>query len=195
MEQQKTGRLIRQLRNEIGLTQQQLAEKIHVSDKTISKWECGQGFPDVSLLQDLADVLGVNSDKLLAGNLEPSPIRGGNMRKIKFYVCPECGNIITATVGADVSCCGRRLEPLEVHKPDAAHQLKFEEVEDEYYITFDHEMTKSHYLNFVAWVGIDRVMLVHLYPEQSGELRMPKFRNGCYYFGCNEHGLFRCEKK
>ena len=194
MNQNKTGQLIRDLRNEKGMTQQELADIIHISNKTVSKWECGQGLPDISLLNDLAEILGVNAEKILSGVLSPSSIRGGNMKKIKFYVCPNCGNIITATIEAEISCCGRRLEPLQPQKQDTEHRLIFEEMDDEYYITFDHEMNKSHYLNFIAWVNSDRVMLVHLYPEQGGEVRMPKSRRGDYYFGCSEHGLFLCNK-
>jgi len=195
MNQYKTGELIRKLRMEKGLTQQQLADVIHVSDKAVSKWERGLGLPDVSLLKDLSKFLGVSAEILLSGEMAPSSTKGGNMKRIKFYVCPECGNIISATAAAEVSCCGRRLEPLEAHQPDDAHKLDFEEMDNELYITFDHPMTKDHYLNFVAWAGYDRVTLVHLYPEQGGELRLPAFRGGCYYYGCTKHGLFTMRRK
>ena len=190
MDQIKAGQLIRRLRTEKKLTQKQLADALNVSDKAVSKWERGLGFPDVSLLRELSDVLGINAEKLLDGQLDQSNTQGGNMKRIKFYVCPECANIITATGDADVSCCGRKLTAMVPQEPDDAHKLNFEDIDDEYYITFSHEMTKSHYLNFVAWVGFDRVLLVHLYPEQGGELRMPKLRGGRFYYGCSEHGLF-----
>lgn len=194
MDQIKTGQLIRELRREKNMTQQQLADRLNVSDKAVSKWECGQGLPDVSLLKDLSQILGVNAEKILAGDLPSSEVMGGNMRNIKFYICPECGNVTFATKDEDVSCCGRRLTALEAQPSDSVHKLNLQEVEDEYYITFDHEMKKSHYLNFIAWVGIDRVMLVQLYPEQGAELRMPMFRKGRFYFGCSSHGLFICDK-
>lgn len=195
MDQVKAGELIRRLRNEKGLTQKQLADMLNVSDKAVSKWERGSGFPDVSLLRGLSNILDVNVEKILDGQLDRSSMQGGNMKNIKFYVCPECGNIITATGNADVSCCGRKLNALVLQESDDEHSLKIEDMDDEYYITFDHEMTKEHYLNFVAWVGIERIMIVQLYPEQGSELRMPKFRGGRFYYGCSQHGLFFAANK
>lgn len=112
------------------------------------------------------------------------------MKRIQFYVCPNCGNIMTATGVADISCCGRKLSPLVAKPCDEEHSLKVEPVEDEYYITSSHPMTKAHYLNFVAQVGIDRITLVRLYPEQNLEVRIPKMSRGKLFFGCNQHGLY-----
>ena len=68
--------------------------------------------------------------------------------------------------------------------------LNAETIEDEYYITFSHPMTKEHYISFVAYVRFDRVLTVKLYPEQDGELRFPVMRGGKMYYYCNNHGLF-----
>lgn len=68
MDNDKSGALISSLRKEKGYTQRQLAEALHVSDKAVSKWECGLGCPDVSLLGALSSVLGVNIEKILEGN-------------------------------------------------------------------------------------------------------------------------------
>ena len=65
-----------------------------------------------------------------------------------FFVCPQCGDLITATGEAAVSCCGRRLEPLPVQKPDEAHSLQIHPVEDEWFITSGHPMEKGHCLSF-----------------------------------------------
>lgn len=92
MDNVKIGNLINKLRKEKGMTQLQLAEKLHISDKTVSKWERGLGCPDVSLLTDLSQVFGVDLEKLLSGQLDANEERGGNMKKLNFYVCPECGN-------------------------------------------------------------------------------------------------------
>ena len=73
MRQTDTGALIAQLRKEQGLTQKQLAEQLHISDRTISKWERGAGFPDVSLLEPLADALGCSVVSLLEGRLVEEP--------------------------------------------------------------------------------------------------------------------------
>ena len=69
MNQIKTGELIRQLRTASGLTQRELAERLSVSDKAVSKWECGNGSPDISLLSELAEVFGTDVQTLLAGEL------------------------------------------------------------------------------------------------------------------------------
>ncbi|HEX3021689.1 MAG TPA: helix-turn-helix domain-containing protein, partial [Lachnospiraceae bacterium] len=134
----KVGKLILNLRKEKGLTQKQLADAMNISDKTISKWERGLGCPDVSLLHEVSRVLGVNVEKILLGDLEPNDTDGGNMKKIKFYVCPNCGNIMTATGEAELSCCGRKLVALVPKPANDAHDLEIEEVEDDYYITFSH---------------------------------------------------------
>ncbi|MGI6029520.1 MAG: helix-turn-helix domain-containing protein [Candidatus Heteroscillospira sp.] len=186
----KVGKLICALRREQGMTQRALAEKLGLSDRTISKWERGLGCPDVSLLTELASVLGVDTKRLLAGELAENDTDGGNMRRLKFYVCPTCGNIITATGAAELSCCGRTLVPLKAEKPDGEHAISIENMEDEWFITFPHGMEKEHFISFFAYVRFDRVLLVRLYPEQGSELRFPAMRGGRLYWYCSEHGLF-----
>lgn len=190
MDCSKVGNLISGLRREKGLTQKQLADAMNISNKTISKWERGLGCPDVSLLGELSKALNVNMEALLQGDLEPNLADGGNMKKIKFYHCPVCQNIVTATGEAEVSCCGRKLIPLIAKPGDEAHHLNVEIIDEEFYITFSHEMSKSHYLNFVAYVTCDKMVFAKLYPEQGGEIRLPRLRGGKFYFGCNQHGLW-----
>ena len=190
MDQQKTGALIRRLRLEKGLTQRALAEAVGVGDKAVSKWERGAGCPDVGTLRALAEALGTGVDQLLSGCLEANDTEGGNMKRIQFYVCPSCGNLMTATGAAELSCCGRRLEPLRAQPADEAHRPAVEQVEDEDYITFAHGMEKEHYIVFAALVGYDRVTVVRLYPEQGAELRIPRLRRGKLYWYCSRHGLF-----
>lgn len=186
----KMGRLIRSLRLERHLTQKQLADAIGVSDKTVSKWERALGCPDVSLLGAVSAALNVNIQQLLEGDLSPNDSDGGNMKRIKFYHCPGCGNLLTATGEAEVACCGRKLSPMIPNISDETHCLKIEQVEEDYYITFPHEMTKAHHLNFVAYVNDHQMLFVKLYPEQGGEVRFPQLRGGKFYFGCNQHGLW-----
>ncbi len=190
MDLEKTGQLLCKLRKEKGMTQKQVADSLNISAKTVSKWECGGGFPDVSVLRELSGLLGVNSEQILSGSMEKNEEENGNMKRIKFYVCPDCGSIMTASGEAEISCCGRKLNALEVKQCDEKHCLNVERIENDFYITFDHEMTKEHYLNFIAYVGVDRIMLVRLYPEQGGEVRFPQMYGGKLYFGCNKHGLF-----
>ena len=117
-------------------------------------------------------------------------VDGGNVKKTKFYVCKECGNLLTSVGNAEIVCCGRKLSPLSSHQPDETHRLTIETMEDEYYITFSHPMTKEHYISFVSYVRFDRVLTVKLYPEQEGALRFPQMRGGKMYYYCNTHGLF-----
>lgn len=190
MNQYVTGAMIRQLRENRGMTQQALAEKLTVSDKTVSKWETGRGYPDISLLEPLAAALGVSLIELISGSSVTNSNRSFNMRRVKFYVCPVCGNVMTATGEAVVSCCGITLPPLEAEEPDEAHGLTIEQSEDDYYVTLDHEMTKSHYISFIAAVRDNGVELTKLYPEGSAEARFKISRTERLYFYCNRHGLF-----
>lgn len=106
MDCMKVGKLIFQLRTEKGLTQKQVADQLNISNKTISKWECGLGCPDVSLWEELANVLGADILKLLQGELTPNRPDVGKMDRIQFYVCPVCGNILTSTGAASIACGG-----------------------------------------------------------------------------------------
>ncbi len=187
----KTGALIVQLRHEKGLTQKDVAEKLSVCPKTVSKWETGHGFPDVSLLGTLSEIFHIDISTLLEGEMPEIKPESGNVKRTKFYICEHCGNILTSIGNADITCCGRKLSPLVANVPDEAHRLNIEKFEDEYYITFPHPMTKEHYLSFISYVRFDRVLTLKLYPEQGSELRIPQMRGGNMYYYCNNHGLFR----
>jgi transcriptional regulator with XRE-family HTH domain/desulfoferrodoxin (superoxide reductase-like protein) len=188
---EKIGKLIYNLRKEKDMTQKQLADLMNISDKTISKWERGLGCPDVSLLPELSQILRVNIEEILLGKIELNETIGGNMKKIKFYVCPNCHNLMTATGDASISCCGKRLEALVATKAtEEAHLLNIEPVEDELYVSSSHEMKKDHYISFVAYVTGDRVFIVKQYPEWNMHFRFHKFGHGKLYFHCSNHGLF-----
>lgn len=191
----KVGRLIHSLRTEKGMTQKALADRLHLSDRTVSKWERGMGCPDITLLNALADIFGVNMEKLLNGDLAPNESDGGNMKRTKFYVCPSCGNVLCSTGTAEISCCGRKLVPLMENPPEASHAVIVENIDNELYLTMDHEMTKQHFITFAAYVACDRMTLVKLYPEQDAQVRFPWVRGGDFYVCCSEHGLFRVKNK
>lgn len=190
MDCSKVGNLICSLRKEKNMTQKDIADRMNISDKTISKWERGLGCPDVSLLPELSQILGVNIEKILLGDLNPNDSVGGNMKKIKFYVCPECGNIITCTGEASVSCCGRKLLELAAEKPDDGHTIKIENVEGELYISTEHEMTKEHFISFIAYATGDKLLIAKQYPEWNPQVRFPRFGHGRIYSFCTKHGLF-----
>ena len=190
MDCRKTGSLIRALRLEKGLTQKKLAEKIGVSTQAVSKWERGLGCPDISLLPDLSRELGVMAEDLLRGELNARDPVGGNMKKVKFYVCPVCQNLITQTGEGEVSCCGKRLAPMEAKKAEEHEKLKVELIETEYFISSDHEMTKEHYIPFLAFLNGDTLIVRKMFPEWNLETRLPRLPRGMLYWYCSQHGLF-----
>lgn len=195
MDCSKVGKLINELRRERGMTQKQLADTMNISDKTVSKWERGLGCPDVSLLGELSVALGVNIEKILSGCMEENDKDGGNMKRTKFYICPICGSCTTSTGSAEISCCGRKLEPLRAKPADADHAVRCEKVEDDFYISFSHEMRKDHFIAFAAYLCCDRLLLIRLYPEQGGEIRFPQMYGGELYIYCSRHGLMKTEIK
>lgn len=186
----KIGALIRSLRQEQHMTQGQLAQRLNISDKAVSKWERGFGCPDVSLLPELSSVLGVNLEELLSGELDTRDRVGGNMKKLKFYVCPACGNLLAATAEAAVSCCGKKLAPLTPVKAEGAERLSVELIDNEYFVSSPHPMTKEHFISFVALVTGDSMILRKQYPEWDLQLRIPRMGHGLLVWYCTEHGLF-----
>lgn len=176
------------------MTQKEVGDAICVSDKTVSKWECGAGCPDITLLTALSHLFSVDIEQLLSGNLEKDAKLGGNMRRLQFYVCPQCGNITTSTGNMSVTCCSRILDALKPQKNEDgedSHLLEITQSDDELRIKIKHEMTKSHFIRFIAWVGFDTLILKKLYPEQDAEVHFPKVYKGTWYVCCSRNGLFK----
>ena len=186
-----SGATVKLLRERRGMTQAELAGKIGVSNKAVSKWETGKGLPDLSLLQPLAEALGVSLIELMNGTPVANRNLSANLLRSKFYVCPLCGNVIHCSGETVVSCCGVTLPPLEAEETDEEHLLQIEDVEDEHFVTVCHPMTKQHYISFVAWVTTDRMQMVKLYPEGNAQTRLQLRGRGILYFYCNRHGLYR----
>ena len=185
-----TGSIIKELRLKKNMSQQDLASKLFVSDKTISKWETGKGYPDISLLEDLAKCLNVSLFELISGQSITNTNKSANMLKTKFYVCPICGNIITSVGESVISCCGLNLTCLEAEENDGKHQIKYEKIADEYYITIDHSMNKNHYLSFIAIKRNNGMELIKLYPEAEASATVKIAGIKYIYCYCNHHGLF-----
>lgn len=195
MDQYVTGAVIKALREKAKLTQTQLAEKLNVSDKAVSKWETGRGYPDVTLLEPLAAVFRISVAELLSGKAVTNTNISANMRRSHFYVCPVCGNILHSMGQAAVSCHGVALPPLEAEEPDAAHTITLEPVEDEYFVSVRHEMSRTHYISFLAAVSDDRLQLIRLYPEGNAEARIQRRGVQTIYACCNRDGLFKLTVK
>ena len=190
MNQYVTGTVIRELREKSRMTQARLAEKLGVSDKTVSKWETGKGYPDITLLEPIAEVFKISVTELISGNTVHNANVSANMLRSKFYVCPVCGNVLHSMGEAAIHCHGILLTPLEAEPADERHRIFIERVEDEYYVRIDHSMTKEHYISFVAAASSDEMQMVKLYPEGNAETRFKirGVRRILYY--CNRDGLF-----
>ena len=191
MDRYVTGDVIRRLRESKKLTQEELAERLFVTSKAVSKWETGKEYPDISLLEPLAGALGISVIELLSGNNIRNANRSANMMRSKLYVCPVCGNVIRSTGEAVISCCGVTLPALETEETDEEHVINTEIVEDEYYVTMDHTMTKDHYISFLAAVSDQSMQLMKLYPQGPCEARFKINRVKYIYAYCNRHGLFQ----
>ena len=185
-----TGTVIKELREKSHLTQLELADQLGVSDKTISKWETAKGYPDISLLEPLAEVLGVSITELVTGNPISNANVSGNMMRSKFYVCPVCGNIIHSMGEAVMQCHGILLMPCQPEETDENHKIFIERVEDEYYIRIEHDMTKQHYITFIAALSSDKIQMIKLYPEGNVEARVKINGVKKILFYCNRDGLF-----
>ena len=185
-----TGAVIRQLREKNNLTQTQLAEKLRVSAKTVSKWETAKGYPDISLLEPLASILGVSITELISGNAVSNVNVSANMLHSVVYVCPVCGNIIHSMGEAVIHCHGVSLTPCQAEESDEQHKIFIEKVEDDYYVRIEHDMTKQHYISFIAALSSDRIQIIKLYPEGNAEARFPIRGVKKILFYCNRDGLF-----
>ena len=191
MDNYVTGATIRKLRETKNMTQAELAAKIDVSDKAVSKWETAKGLPDISLLDSLAAALDVSVMELMSGEPVINRNISANLMRSKIYVCPVCGNIIHTMGEAVISCCGVTLPVLEAEEAGDDHKITIEDVEDEKFITVNHEMTKQHYISFIAYVTGDKFDMVKLYPEGNAECRFRFRGRGYLYIYCNRHGLMR----
>lgn len=186
-----TGNTIKELREKKQLTQQELAELLGVSNKTISKWETAKGLPDISLVEPLAKALGISVVELMSGEYVTNKNVSANMLRSKFYVCPVCGNVIHTMGEGVISCCGITLPVLEAEDGEGCHEICCERVEDEHYVTMNHEMSKSHHISFLAYVTSNKIEIVKLYAEGNAEARFLIRGHGMLYAYCNQHGLFK----
>lgn len=190
MNQYVTGAVIKKLREKNNMTQSQLAEKLSVSAKTISKWETAKGYPDITLLEPIANALSVSITELISGNTVTNSNVSANMLRSHFYICPVCGNIIHSMGETVIQCHGIQLQSQEAEKTDEDHKIFVEQVEDEYYVQIEHDMSKQHYISFIAAVSIDRLQMVKLYPQGNAEARFKMNGVKKIYFYCNRSGLF-----
>ena len=186
-----TGTTIKSLREKKGITQSQLSDMLGVSSKAVSKWETAKGLPDITLIEPLAKALSVSVMELMSGDTVINKNISANILRSKFYVCPICNNIIRTMGDTVVSCCGITLPPLDAEEVDEFHEITMGKVEDEYFVTVNHDMTKEHFISFIAYLTSDKVQFIKLYPESNAETRIRLFGSGYLYIYCNKHGLMK----
>ena len=148
------------------------------------------GSPEVALLEALSRVFQVDVQNLLSGELNRNTVLGGNPKRMQFYVCPDCGNLVTAMADAAVTCCGRKLKASVLQKAAGEDKLMVERIENDWFITSAHEMTKAHHITFVALLTSDTILLKKQYPEWDLQVRIPVFAHGLLLWHCSRHGLF-----
>ncbi len=190
MNQYVTGEVIKEMRKLKNMTQLQLADRLGVTDKTVSKWENGKGYPDIALLEPIADAFQISVTELISGNRIKNENVSANMMRSRFYICPICGNVMHSMGEAVIQCHGVQLFPAEAEESDENHMIFIERIEDEYYVRIDHEMTKSHYISFIAATSVDSIQMVKLYPEGNAEARFKVSGVKKIFFYCNKDGLF-----
>lgn len=175
MNAEKTGKLIYEARIKKGMTQKELADAIFVTDKAVCKWEKGHGCPDITLLSQLSKVLEIDIQSILRGELADNIITAGNMKRIKFYRCPSCGNLITSFNEIEISCCGNKLNSLKVQQTqNSEYQPVISEFDGSYLVSFKHPMTKEEYISNVITIQYDKVMVTNLFAEQEASVILPQ---------------------
>lgn len=175
MNAQKTGSLILEARTKLNMTQKELAEKINVSEKAVSKWENGRGCPDITILPSLSKVLQIDIESILRGDLSKNKSKGGNMQRLKIYRCPDCGNIITSTNQIDLSCCGHTLKELiPEDEADSSIIKSVEESDSQFFVTFKSPMTKTDYIAGIVTLAYDRTTVIPMFAEQEPSVTLPQ---------------------
>ncbi|MGN0729073.1 helix-turn-helix domain-containing protein [Treponema sp.] len=181
MTPEDTGKIIRQLRTEKNLTQKEFADMIFVSDKAVSKWERGEGTPDITSVSRISEILGIPAETLLSGKIKTTEISGANIRNTRFFICPSCKNVVIQTGDAKISCCGKTLTALKkipAAEADKEHLPHLTEDEDEICLASGHSMTKENHLAFAAALSDSTLHIQRLYPEQEAFSRIKKINGG-----------------
>jgi desulfoferrodoxin (superoxide reductase-like protein) len=143
------------------------------------------------MLEPLAKVFGVSIPELLSGNAVQNVNVSANIMRSKFYVCPVCGNSIHSMGEAMIHCHGIPLTPCTAEETDENHKIFIERVEDDYFVQIEHDMTKQHYISFIAALSFDKIQMVKLYPEGNAEARFEMRGVRQILFYCNRDGLFQ----
>ena len=91
---------------------------------------------------------------------------------------------------AVIHCHGVLLTPSQAEETDEKHKIFIERVEDEYHVRIEHDMTKKHYISFVAALSTDKIQMIKLYPEGKPGARFKMNGVKKIFFYCNRDGLF-----
>lgn len=186
-----TGPAIKALRERKGLTQKQLAEQILVSDKAVSKWETGKGLGRTSLCwSPWPRPWGSRWRNCCPGSTGPTPIgpaiccavSGMSVLSAAMWSMPWDKGVFTAV--------GVALPPAEAEEAEGEHAITVEQVEDDYYVTLDHPMSKGHFLSFVAYLTTDRGAAPEDLSGAGGGGSLPPSGTGTNPGVLQRHGCF-----
>lgn len=183
--------IIKELRQRKNLSQGELADIIGVNANTVADWEEGKSLPDTTIIEQLSKALNISIIELINGEYVTNTNISANMLKLKFSICPVCGNIIHSMGEGIHCCCGITLPTIAPIPENERHTINCETIENEYYVSMTHGMTKEHHMSFIAYVTDNRCEIVKLYPEQKAEARFLNRGKGTLYAYCNLHGLFQ----
>lgn len=180
--------LLKTIRTEKNYTQEYIASKLNVTTQAVSKWERGLSFPDVGLLDAISSLLEVSIESLINGKVVINSLFNGNMKKVNFYYCRNCNNIIYSLNEVNLLCCSKKTEKLI--PSNEKFDIFIEKIEDELYITSNHQMEKDDYIYFIAYVTGDKLFFTKLYPEMNVEVRFKNVGHGIIYYFSIKEGLF-----
>lgn len=112
------------------------------------------------------------------------------MRRVKFYTCKKCGDIIVSLDGKEMYCCGEKLDYSEPQEALGEDKLKIEKLDNELFISANHPDDKDNYINFVAYLRIDTMLIKRHYPEWDLDFRFPYLGQGKLIFNSTSKGIF-----
>lgn len=180
--------IIYKFRKAKGLTQQQLAEKLHTTAKTVSNWERKRTCVNADIVSDFIRAFDIQKDcffteyKHLVFSEDT----------VKFYCCPTCGNVTWRFTDEPLICCNNKLSPLVPQPGKSEHYIHSEYSDDKRFcnLTSTHPMKNNHHIKFIAYVAGKTVLMTAPEPSHMLESTIPIMSGGKLYLFCTKHGLF-----
>ena len=177
-----SGLTLRLLRESLGLTQKQLADKIHVSNRTVSAWENGTRKIRHSVMIKILKEYDASIYDLLDNCDDFSD-------RFRFYICKACGNTIIAHKDTSVTCCSMKLIPESMTEFGEFPEYEAECFGDLIKFTVKHEMSLCHYIKFIAYVSRGGCAYSVLNHKSTPTLCAVNYGEGELFVYCTRRGL------